>query len=321
MRSRSISITGATGFLGLRLIQAFREAGWQVRAIVRPGTTKALPNGVDRREAALHDVAALSGAIAGSDVVVHTAGVVRAARRLDFDRVNVDGTRAVVLAANAARARLVHISSLAAIGPGTAERPAREDDAPRPVNAYGHSKLAGEEAVRQHATVPWIILRPSAVYGPGDRGFLPLVQMARRGLFPMATPPAMPFTFVFADDVAAAVQRAADSRVHGEAFFVGHRRPETAGAMLEAIAASLGRRYRPLPVPRPFVRLAGMFGDVVWKLGTMPVIDSSRVTEFAADGFVCDVSKATAQLEFTASVSLADGMPETIRWYRREGWI
>jgi len=147
------------------------------------------------------------------------------------------------------------------------------------------------------------------------------VQLARRGLFPMATPPSMPFTFVFVDDVAAAVLRASESVVQHEAFFVGHGTPETAGSMLQLIAGSLSRRYRPLPIPRSVVRLAGRLGDLAWGFGGTPLLDSSRVAEFTAAGFVCDVTRATRQLGFTAGVGLADGLPRTVAWYRDERWI
>jgi nucleoside-diphosphate-sugar epimerase len=179
MKSRSVSITGATGFIGTHAVRAFRTHGWKVLAIVRPGSEKTVPDGAAVRHADLLSQGALTAAFAGSEVVVHAAGLVRAASSDELQSVNVGATRAVVAAANAVGARLVHLSSLAAIGPGTPEHPTREDDPPQPVNAYGRSKLAAEAMVRSTATVPWTILRPSAVYGPGDRGFLPLVRLAR----------------------------------------------------------------------------------------------------------------------------------------------
>src|SRR5262245_10335220 len=177
MTSRSVSITGATGFLGYHLAQAFQQNGWKVRASVRPGNVKPLPEGVAAVQAPLAR-AWLEQAFAGADLVVHAAAAVRAPSEAAFMAANVEGTRAVVEAANAVGARLLHISSLAAIGPAPAAAPAREDDAPHPVNGYGRSKLAAEEVVRAAARTPWTIVRPSAVYGPRDRGFLPVFRMA-----------------------------------------------------------------------------------------------------------------------------------------------
>lgn len=321
MKSRCASVTGATGFLGHHVVEALDRAGWTVRAITRPGSVHPSPPCAERREVPLDDVPALSRALAGSDVIVHAAGLVRAPRERAFEAVNVSGTRSVVLAANASRARLVHLSSLAAIGPGTVDRPARDDDPPRPVNAYGRSKAQGEAMVRDLARVPWIILRPSAVYGPGDRGFLPLLRLARYGVFPMAVAPSMPFTFVYVDDVSRAIRAAAESSISGEAFFVGHAMPARADALLQAMAAALGRRYRPLPVPRAAIRLAGLAGELLWAMGGTPLLDTARVTELTCAGFVCDVSRAHTELGVRAAIDLPEGMARTVRWYRAEGWI
>lgn len=321
MKSRCVSLTGATGFLGGAIVRAARARGWSVQAIVRPGNTRAVPDGARPIEADLGDASALARAFAAGDAVVHAAGRVRAAREHEFTSTNVDGTRAVVEAANAAGVRLVHISSLAAAGPAGLAAPAREDDAPRPVNAYGRSKLAGEDVVRDAARVPWLILRPSAVYGPGDRGFLPLARLANRGVFLLAAPAETAFTFVFVDDVAEAVAGAVDSTAQRDVLFVGHGRPETADAMLRAWADACGRPYRPVPVPRAVLRAASLAGDLVWRLGGTPDLDSSRFAEFTAGGFVCDVTRATERLGFTAGVALTDGIVRTVRWYRERGWL
>ena len=89
---------------------------------------------------------------------------------------------------------------------------ALEDDPPHPINRYGRSKLASEALVRERCQVPWTILRPCAVYGPRDRGFLPLFRLARRGLTFLATPPATSFTLLFIDDLVKAILLAATRR-------------------------------------------------------------------------------------------------------------
>jgi nucleoside-diphosphate-sugar epimerase len=314
-------VTGATGFLGGHIAEAFRNRGWQVRAIVRPGTLKPAPSGIEKREVALAGDA-LPAAVIGSDVIIHAAGLTRGRDQNAFDLVNVAGTRAVVEAANACGARLVHLSSQAAIGPGTIERPARDSDPPQPINAYGRSKLAGEMVIRQHARVPWIILRPSAVYGPGDRAFLPVVRLATRGLFPLAVPRTTPFTFVYVDDVVRAVMLASeDQAAHGAAMFIGHQQPHTIETFLREIARVVRRRYRPIPVPGLLIRALAAIGDLTWQVGGEPLIDSARLAEFRSAGFVCSTSSARDVLGFTAAVTLPAGLEETVRWYRGRGWV
>jgi nucleoside-diphosphate-sugar epimerase len=322
MKSRLVSLTGATGFIGSHLATAYRSRGWRVRAIVRPGTLKPLPSGIDRRESAL-TAASLAHATAGSDVIVHAAGLTRARREDGFHVVNVLGTRAVVEAANACGARLVQLSSLAAIGPGTIERPARDTDPPRPVNAYGRSKLAGEMVIRESARVPWVILRPAAVYGPGDRAFLPLFRLAARGLFLLAGQRTMPFTFVHVDDVVRAVLLASEVEAGrgGDAMFIGHAEPHTTEGFLRQVAVSVQRPYRPVAVPRVLVRALATLGDLAWTLGRQPMFDSARLAELSSVGFVCSVERAREALGFTAAVTLPAGLEETVRWYRDRGWV
>jgi nucleoside-diphosphate-sugar epimerase len=321
MKSRSVSVTGATGFLGTHIARELMARGWSVRAVVRPGNAKPLPQGVEVREAPL-DRAALTSAIDGCDVVIHAAGLTHARTDRAYRSVNVDGTRAVVGAANDAAARIVHISSLAAIGPGTPDRPAHEDDRPQPLTAYGRSKLASEAVVRSEAHVPWTILRPSAVYGPYDRQFLPVVRLAARGVFPLVARSSAAFTLVYADDLARAVAAAADDeRSAGQAIFIGHRDPQTAYAILRQLAQALDRPYKPRRIPALVVRALALAGEAAWRFGRRPAFDMARFAELRAEGFVCSVERARAVIGFTAEVSLGEGLEQTVKWYRERGWI
>ena len=321
MSGRSVSITGATGFVGSHLAEAMRDAGWRVRAIVRPDSPKPVPKGVELVRSAL-DVASLTRAAAYSEVLVHAAGVIRAPHASAFEGVNVGGTQAAVDAANAVGARVILISSLAAAGAGTPARPAREENEPQPLTAYGRSKLAAELVVRSSARVPWTIVRPSAVYGPRDRGFLPLFRFASRGWFPLVAGPATAFTLIHVEDLARGiVLAAADERAAGETLFFGHGRPQTTDEVLHGLARALGRRYRPWRVPSPVMSAAAYAGEVLWLIGRQPMVDTTRLREFGAGGFVCSVDRAQEVLGFRATTDWPEGAERTAQWYRERGWI
>jgi nucleoside-diphosphate-sugar epimerase len=214
------------------------------------------------------------------------------------------------------------MSSQAAGGPGSTISPAKETDPPQPLNAYGRSKLASEAVVRTAARVPWTIVRPSAIYGPRDRGFLPLFRMAARGIFLEVAEPAAWFTLINVDDVVRSVMLSAVSeRACGETFFIGHPDPHRAEDLLRQLAAVYGRRYRPLRVPAPVVRVAAFAGDVMWRFGAKPLIDRGRLAELRAHGFVCDVSRVRERLGFTAAIPLPEGLARTARWYADRGWV
>ncbi len=305
--------------MGGHLAEGFRDAGWLVRAVVRPGSTKALPAGVESVTAGL-DSASLARAIEGCDVLVHAAGVTRAARASAYDAVNVAGTRAATEAANTTGARLILISSQAAIGAGTIERPAREDDVPRPLTAYGRSKVAAEEVVRTAGRTPWTIIRPVSVYGPRDRQFVPLFRLASRGVFLQTSRPSTPYTFIYVSDLVTGVVLAASSpRAVGQAMFFGHAKPLTADELLRSLANVFGRRYRPWRVPA--LAAVAWAGEVSWLCGKEPPLDRARLVELRAEGFVCSTDRARQLLGFSASVSLEDGIERTARWYRAQGWL
>lgn len=321
MNSGSVSVTGATGFVGWHIADNFVRHGWDVRAVVRRGNKKPVPVRTTLVEA---DLTALSlkPAFAGADVVVHCAALVRAANASEFQAVNVEGTHAAAEAARRAGAHFILISSQAAGGPGTPAAPRRESDPPEPVNAYGRSKLAAEEAVRKMKGLRWTILRPSAVYGPRDRGFLPLFKMARRGLLLSPARPRTAFTLLHIEDLVEAVRLTVMApESDQETMFLGHAEPKTGFDVLRTIAHTSGRGTVPRRVPGPMLSIAAGLGDLAWKFGATPVIDSGRLAEWRAPGFVCSVERARAVLGFSAYMAMEDGIARTARWYRDNHWL
>ena len=320
MKSRSLSLTGATGFVGWHVAEAFVQRGWHVRAVVRRGNRRPVPRGVDVVESDL-DAASLTRAFDGSDAVVHGAALIRAKDEAAFHAVNVVGARAAADAARHVGARFVLISSLAAGGEGTVEHPRHEADPPAPVNAYGRSKLASERTVQQVEGLRWTIIRPCAVYGPRDHGFLPLFRMARRGLFLVPSGRDIAYTLVFIGDLVDAIVRATEmDGAVGQTCFIGHPQPSTGDDLLRAMARVEGRRFRPLRVPGPLFTAVARLGDVAWQLGMKPMVDSGRLVELRARGFVCAVDRAQDVLGFTATTDLETGVATTARWYREQGW-
>jgi nucleoside-diphosphate-sugar epimerase len=312
-------MTGVTGFIGSHLAGEFRSAGWSVLGIVRPGTPRHVPVGIDSIEAPL-EIDPLARAFDGADVVVHLAGLARARREAALKTTNVIGTDRLVHAVNRSGSRLVYVSSQAASGAGTVAAPSREDDVPRPLTAYGRSKLAAEELVKA-ATVPWTILRPSSVYGPGDRQFLPIFRLAARGMFPLVADASAGYTLIHIDDLVRGILAATKTCSAGGVFFLGHPEPVTSADLLRVAAAAFGRRFRPWHVPAPVLWSLAWLGEVSWTMGRQPVLDRARAAELSAPGFVCAVGRAEETLDFRAVIPLEEGVRGTAAWYLAQRWI
>lgn len=179
----TLAVTGGTGFVGSHLLTAARAAGCQVRALTR-GWRPSQP-GIEWIEGTLDRPDSLIALCDQADAVIHIAGLINAPDRAGFEAVNVGGTAAMVDAAHAAGVRrFLHISSLAAREPELSD--------------YGWSKARSERVVAASG-LDWTIIRPPAVYGPGDRETFELFRMAKRGL--VALPPKGRFSVLHVEDL------------------------------------------------------------------------------------------------------------------------
>ncbi len=319
--SRSIVLTGATGFIGRHVAARFVAAGDRVRAIVRPGSPRRAPDGVEVVHAPLTRDA-IGPAIEDAEVVVHLAGVISARNWQTYTDVNVAGTREVAQATSRAGARLVHISSLAAAGPAPSDRPRTERDFCEPINEYGRSKLEGEEAVAAVEGLQWTILRPGIVYGPGDRALLPLFRLARLGVLPDLGHRDAGYTFVFIDDLVDAIGAAVRRAQGGALMFVGHPTPVTTHALATALSAALGRRVSAVRIAAPIGAAAAALGEIASRLtGWRAPLNRRRWAEMSASGFVCRVDELHRRLGFVAHVDLDAGFRRTLEWYRKAAWM
>jgi len=183
-------VTGATGFVGSHLVERLVAERAEVDCLVRPtsslGWLRPLP--VRLRETSLFDADGLRQELGGAELVFHVAGRIRAKDDEQYRRDNVLATERVTRAcldARPAPRRLVVVSSQAAAGPASLDRPAREDDQPRPVSSYGRTKLEAERlALGLAGPLEVTVVRPSTVYGPRDQALLPLFRLVRRRLAP-----------------------------------------------------------------------------------------------------------------------------------------
>ncbi|MDT8320924.1 MAG: NAD(P)-dependent oxidoreductase, partial [Xanthomonadales bacterium] len=243
-----VVLTGATGFIGRRIQVALCEAGYPLRAIVRPGSRnrRHVNPRCELIECSLGDEPGLATALAGAGAVVYCAGRVRGGSLDDFLPANVEGVKAVLraLPGEEDSPPVLLISSLAA------GRPQLSD--------YARSKSLGEAALRKNAGGAWSILRPPAVYGPGDREMRAILNMVRRGIIVHAGPHNQRVSLLHVDDLAAAVTAwlGAWRNCRGSTYAIDDGRP---GAYdWSAMAAAAGHaHYRRFRIPAGLLSALG----------------------------------------------------------------
>ncbi|MCD6339666.1 MAG: NAD-dependent epimerase/dehydratase family protein [Verrucomicrobia bacterium] len=326
-------LTGATGFVGSHVLDRLAQEGASVRILIRAvsSTRWIAPHlgSVEVVQGSLDDPRSLDRAVAGDvDCVIHCAGAIKALRPEELDRVNRDGTRRLVEAANRRGGRIrrfLYLSSLAAGRPGTPENPADETAPPAPVSCYGRSKLAGEEEVKARWRGEWTILRPAAVYGPRDREFLPVFRAARRGFCPAVGDPRRALSLVWVEDLARCVAVAAESpEAAGETINVASPEIVRFGQIPRAAARALGRQcVVPLRTPalcfRAICRVAALWARL---RGKPTVLAHGKDREVLAPGWVANTTRLRRLFgEGICATKLADGFRRTARWYAEAGWI
>jgi nucleoside-diphosphate-sugar epimerase len=320
--SRTALITGASGFVGGHLAERLVQAGWRVRALVRAcsDTTRLSALGAELARGSLDDADSLAAAADGADTVFHLAARTTAPSEAEFRRANAEGTRnlAQALLRTAARPRrLVYLSSYAACGPAAGEQPRRMSDPPAPLTAYGRTKLEGEHAAAEveAAGIELVVLRAPAVYGPGDRAFLPVYRMARMALAPVPTGPLRRVHLIYVHDLVTALANAAEVApgTYAVAEPVAHPYPRLVDEIGRAVR---GKDPFHLPVPAGVLRAAGAVAE---RLGGGGVFSREKADEMLAEAWVCDLSGSEALLP--RATPLAQGAAETARWYRTQGWL
>jgi nucleoside-diphosphate-sugar epimerase len=327
-RGGRVLVTGAGGFVGSHAVDALVAAGWRVRALVRRTSSRRWLEGLPI-EFAVADVRRedeLLAACRDCDAVVHAAGITNARHPRDYFEVNARGTERLWQAARqAGTSRFLLVSSLAAAGPSRDSAPQDETAPPRPVSAYGESKLAAERVVLEGAArgeMEAVVARPPAVYGPRDSDILPLVLAARYGVFPMLTSGRREVALVHALDLAAGLRLALEKAPSGGVYFFTDGAVHTLPEVGRVIAETHGRRVLTIPVPRWAIWAAALAGEAWSRLRRSPAtLNLDRARQLSRGGWTASDRRAREELGYRSERDLPRGMRETIEWYRRTGWI
>ncbi len=300
-----IAITGATGFVGAEVLEQALSDGLRVNALTR----RAQPPRAKLKwvHGSLEDAAALDTLVRDADAVIHIAGVVNAPDRDGFEAGNARGTMAVVDAMRKRGIkRLVHVSSLAAREPGLSD--------------YGWSKELAEKHVKASG-LDWTIVRPPAIYGPGDKEMLELFRMAKRGI--MMLPPGGRLSVIHVGDLAALLLALSGERENSltRIYEVDDGTPggwdhKDFG---QAIGRAIGRSVKTLATPEWLLTIAARADRLV--RGKKAKLTPDRVDYFCHPDWVVGKRRQPPKRLWLPQVKTEDGLSATVAAYRLKGWL
>ncbi len=310
-------------------MHALQSQGMAVRCLVRR-TSRLDSLGTPVPELAFGDITepdTLRSALEGIDAVVNCAGVTKSPSRARYFRVNEEGARNLYVACRGGAAGLsgvVHVSSLAALGPSIDGVPVTEDCIAHPVSDYGESKLAGQRVAESFMRdLPLSIVVPPAVYGPRDTDFYLYFKFVARGFIPLIGAGTSPLSLVYVKDLASAIAEVLlSSRSAGRSYLVDDRDIHTWSSVAASIAQAMNRTPRIVHLPAIAAKGAGMIGDLRSKItGKASIVNSQKVREFLQASWTCSSRRLCDELGFRPQYPLARGIGETLSWYREAGWL
>ncbi len=300
-----IAITGATGFVGRATLKRLIEAGYHIRALTRSNQDKC--DNVTWVKGALDDQQSLHSLCENASAIIHIAGVVNAPNRKAFETGNVEGTAAILKAARDNHIkRFVHISSLSAREPN--------------LSHYGASKAKAEKLVGT-SLLDWTMVRPPAIYGPGDMEMLDLFKMAQKGY--ILLPPKGRASLIHVDDLARLITALVPSHEDATAQIFecddgvdGGWQHDVFG---RAIGMAVDKNITTISAPSFLLKLAA-FGDRIIR-GKKAKLTPDRANYLVHPDWVIDTTKRPSANLWEPQITTRQGLKDTARWYRKYEWI
>lgn len=327
-----ILITGASGFIGSHLVDAAVSAGHEVWAGIRKSSSTTF---LHREAHPLYldfsSVEKLTSSLQttsdGWDYVIHNAGITFAKRPAEFQVVNADYTNNLVEAVSCLKhpvKKFILIGSLAAYGPGDAKtmKPLQIGDKPHPVSRYGRSKLNAELLVKEQKHFPWLVINPTAVYGPRDRDFLEFVNLVNGGWELYLGSHEQKISMIYGPELAEVVVSLTGTDVVNQSFMVSDGGAYSKEELGQIVREELGRKTRVIRLPLGLIRSGILAVESVYRLlGTLPFLNSEKLNEISQANWLCDSDPVWKLLGRRPRVDLNTGMRNTIQWYRDNGWL
>ena len=330
---RRILVTGASGFIGSFIVEEALRRGFDTWAALRKSSSRKYLT--DKRihfiELNLDDPDDMKCRLQGCafDYVVHAAGATKSLDAEGFFRSNTSGTRHLAEAVRETSPglrRFVFISSLSVCGPIREKTPYTEitaDDTPRPDTAYGRSKLEAERVLGGMKGFPFIVLRPTGVYGPREKDYFMMAESISRHVDFAAGLKPQDLTFIYVADVVQAVFLALDNGTAGSRYLLSDGNVYSSRAFSDLIRKELGNPWLiRIKSPLWLLRIITACGELAGRAtGRLTALNNDKYKIMRQRNWRCDISPARSELGFNPQFDLCKGVCATIKWYKDNKWL
>ncbi len=334
----NILVTGASGFIGSFIVEEGLKRGYTIWAGIRKDSSQRFlqdprikfieidllsPDSIDEQ---IREYAKENGKW---DYVIHVAGATKCLDKKDFMNVNFEGTRNLVETLkkhNLFPKQFIYLSSLSIFGPIREEEPyspISDSDEACPNTAYGYSKMMAEAYIRSCPELPYVILRPTGVYGPRERDYYKMfVSIKNHFDFSVGYKPQI-ITFIYVKDLVKAIYLAIEKGITRRCYFVSEGRGYSSSSFGKYIQKELGiKNVIRITVPVWALKIVSIVAEWCSKITKKPsTLNRDKFNIMKQRNWLCDTSKIEEELGFKTSYTLEEGTRETIKWYKENQWI
>lgn len=332
----NVLITGASGFIGSFLVEEGLKRNYIVYAGIRKTSSREYlkDQGIrfvemdfSSEDKIVETLVEFRNKGIRFHYIIHNAGITKAGKKADYFRVNTQNTQNFIRAlirSDMVPDKFIYMSSLAAYGPGdpVTMRPVIHTDSPNPIELYGKSKLEAEKFIVSLTSFPWLIFRPTGVYGPREKDYYIFFKTMNRGLETYIGSRQQLLSFIYVKDLARLIFDVLKSPIVRRSYFVSDGREYDTLTFAAITRKILNKKTVKITVPGVVVKhMAYGFEKLFGLWGVIPTLNRDKYKVLSSTNWLCDTEPLQTDFGFIAEYDLEKGVTETINWYKTQHWL